>query len=78
MTWWRRVLRRRALERDLDAELRDHIEREIAEGVRAGQSEADVRRQIGQGGRATDVAAFLFDLVEPARRQPDLTARVGL
>jgi hypothetical protein len=46
MTGWRRVLRRRALERELDAELRDHIEREIADGVRAGQSEADVRRQI--------------------------------
>jgi putative ABC transport system permease protein len=46
MSWWRRVLHRRALERELDAELRDHIEREVAEGVRAGQSEADVRRQI--------------------------------
>ena len=46
MTLWRRLLRRRALERELDAELRDHIEREVAEGVRAGQSEADVRRQI--------------------------------
>jgi putative ABC transport system permease protein len=46
MTWWRRVVRRRALERELDAELRDHIEREVAEGVRAGRSEADVRRQM--------------------------------
>jgi putative ABC transport system permease protein len=45
-TLLRRVLRRRALERELDAELRDHIEREIAEGVRGGQSEADVRRQM--------------------------------
>jgi putative ABC transport system permease protein len=46
MTWWQRALRRRALERELDAELRDHLEREIADGIRAGQSEADVRRQI--------------------------------
>jgi putative ABC transport system permease protein len=46
MSWWQRVLRRRALERELDAELRDHIEREVADGVRAGQSGADVRRQI--------------------------------
>ena len=46
MTWWRRALRRRALERELDAELRDHIEREVAAGVRTGDSEADVRRQI--------------------------------
>jgi putative ABC transport system permease protein len=46
MTWWRRVRRQRALERELDAELRDHIDREVAERVRAGESEADVRRQI--------------------------------
>ena len=49
MTLWtllRRVFRQRALERELDAELRDHIEREIADGVRAGESEADVRRQM--------------------------------
>src|SRR4051812_27430959 len=46
MTLWRRVLRRGALERELDAELRDHIEREVAEGVRAGRSEADVRRHV--------------------------------
>jgi putative ABC transport system permease protein len=45
-TLLRRVLRRRALERELDAELRDHIEREIAEGVRGGQSEAEIRRQM--------------------------------
>ena len=46
MTLWHRLLRRRALERDLDAELRDHIEREIADRVRAGESEADVSRQM--------------------------------
>jgi putative ABC transport system permease protein len=46
MTIWSRLLRRRALERELDAELRDHIEREVAEGVGAGRSEADVRREI--------------------------------
>lgn len=46
MTWWRRVFRQQVLQRELDAELRDHIEREVAEGVRAGNSEADVRRQI--------------------------------
>ena len=46
MTLWHRLLRRRALERELDAELRDHIERELAAGVRAGQSEADVHRQM--------------------------------
>ena len=46
MSWWRRVPGRRPLEGELDAELRDHIEREIADALRAGQSEADVRRHI--------------------------------
>jgi predicted permease len=46
VTLWRRVLHRPAVERELDAELRDHIEREVAAGVRAGEPEADVRRQI--------------------------------
>lgn len=46
MTLWHRLLRRRALERELDAELRDHVEREVADGVGGGQSEADVRRQM--------------------------------
>src|SRR5436853_7881146 len=46
MNWWRRILRRGQLERELDAELRAHIERQVANGVRSGRSEADVRRQI--------------------------------
>src|SRR5665213_2139686 len=46
MSWWRRVFRRRALERELDAELRDHIERQVADGIRSGRSEADVRREV--------------------------------
>jgi predicted permease len=46
MIWWRRLLRQQRLERELDAELRDHIAREIADGVRAGESEGGVRRQI--------------------------------
>lgn len=46
MSAWRNVMHRRRVERELDAELRDHIEREVAEAVRAGDSEADVRRQI--------------------------------
>ena len=46
MTWWGRALRRDALERELDAELRDHLERQIADGVRSGRPEAEVRREI--------------------------------
>jgi putative ABC transport system permease protein len=54
MNWLHRIFRRRQLERELDAELRDHIEREVAEGVRAGQSEADIRRQIRLTSRGLD------------------------
>ena len=46
MTLWRRVLRRRSLERELDAELRDHIERQVADGIRSGEAEADMRRRL--------------------------------
>jgi hypothetical protein len=46
MTLWHPLLRRRAVECELDAELRDHIEREVVDGIRAGESEADVRRQM--------------------------------
>jgi predicted permease len=46
MTLWRRMFGRRALERELDAELRDHIDYQVADGVQSGDLEADVRRQI--------------------------------
>lgn len=76
MTWWRRMLRRRALERELDAELRDHIEREIAEGVRAGQSEADVRRQIRLTSGGLDQVKEACRDVRRPRALADLAADV--
>jgi putative ABC transport system permease protein len=45
IAWWRRLLRGRALERELDAELRDHVERHAADLVRSGVSPEDARRQ---------------------------------
>jgi predicted permease len=45
MTWWRRLVGRRVLESQLDAELRDHVERQVADYVRAGLSEPDARRR---------------------------------
>lgn len=46
MTWWRWVFTRHAIERELDAELRDHVDRQVADGVGSGDDEANVRRQI--------------------------------
>jgi predicted permease len=45
MKWWRRLLQRDRVERQLDAELRDHFERLVADYVRAGATEADARRR---------------------------------
>jgi len=43
MTWWRRLVARGRLERELDSELADHVERQIREYMDAGMSEADAR-----------------------------------
>jgi putative ABC transport system permease protein len=44
MNWLRRVFSRGRLERQLDAELRFHFERMVADAMRAGMSEAEARR----------------------------------
>lgn len=45
MSWWSRAWRQDALERQLDAELRDHVERLVADHLAAGLSGADARRR---------------------------------
>jgi putative ABC transport system permease protein len=45
MTLWRRLLRRGELDRELDAELRDHVERRTADLRTAGVPEAEARRR---------------------------------
>jgi len=45
MSRWRRFIHRGSLERELDAELRDHLDRQVADYVRAGASPADARRR---------------------------------
>jgi hypothetical protein len=45
MTWWRRLVQRDRLERQLDAELRDHVERMVADYLAEGLSEAEARRR---------------------------------
>jgi hypothetical protein len=53
VTWLGRLLRKRRLERELDAELCYHLERQAADYVAAGMSEADARRRarLEFGGR---------------------------
>ena len=46
MTWWRRLLKRDRLERELDAELRFHVEQQVAEQRRLGLSDAEARRRV--------------------------------
>ena len=45
MTWWQRLRHRDRMERELDAELCDHVERQVADHVRAGMSEQEARRR---------------------------------
>ena len=47
MNWLRRLLGRPQLERELDAELRDHFERLVSDALRRGLSPADARRAAG-------------------------------
>ena len=45
MSWWRRLRRRDRLEGELDRELRDHVERQVADHVRAGMSRREARQR---------------------------------
>ena len=52
MNWWRRLRHRDRVEDELDAELRDHVERQVADHVRSGMSarEASRRARLEFGG----------------------------
>ena len=45
MSWWRRLRHRDRLEGELDRELRDHVERQVAEHLRAGLPAGEARRR---------------------------------
>ena len=46
MSWWRRGRDPERLERELNAELRDHVERQVADHVRAGMPAREARRRV--------------------------------
>jgi hypothetical protein len=45
MRWYQRFFRRRLTEKDLDAELRFHLEQQIADHVSAGMKPEEARRR---------------------------------
>ena len=45
MNWWQRLRGRDRLERELDAELRYHFDRQVDDNVRMGMSEEEARRR---------------------------------
>jgi putative ABC transport system permease protein len=45
MSLWHRLTGRRDPEHDLDAEIRDHLDRQVADYIRSGLSEAEARRR---------------------------------
>jgi predicted permease len=44
MTWLARLLRKNKMERQLEAELEDHFNRQVGDNLRAGMNEAEARR----------------------------------
>lgn len=44
MNWWQRLRKRDRLENQLDSELRDHLERHVADKINSGMSEEEARR----------------------------------
>ncbi len=59
MSWLNRLLQRERLERELDAEMRDHLERQVADLVARGMEPAEARRQ----------AALLFGGAEQIKEE---------
>ncbi len=45
MNWWQRFVKRDQLETELDRELRDHVERQVADQMRNGATEREARRR---------------------------------
>ena len=45
MNWWQRLRHRDRVERELDAELRDHFERQVEDNRRMGMSQAEAHRR---------------------------------
>ena len=45
MNWWQRLRNKDRLERELDAELRYHFDREVTDYVRMGMSDEEARRR---------------------------------
>ena len=63
MTWFGRFRRRAALDRDLDRELQDHLERRTQALIAAGQTPAQARRQaVIESGGAEQVKEAVRDV----------------
>src|SRR3989442_79495 len=58
MSWWRRMVHRQRMEKELDGELRDHIERQGADDVREGLDEAEGRRPAVGASPLEEVACY--------------------
>ena len=68
MSWWRRLFNRDRLEHQLDAELRDHVERQVADHVRTGMPEREARRRARLDFGGLDQVKELCRDARPARR----------
>jgi predicted permease len=77
MNWWQRLWNRDRLERELDAELRDHFHRLVEDNVRLGMPEHEARRkarldfggddQLKESCRDARGTRWVFDLAQDVR-----------
>ena len=78
MSWWKNLWRGRSPERDLDAELRFHLERQIQDLVDSGQSPEDARRRVRLDFGGLDQAKDACRDVRPLRWIEELGRDVKL
>ena len=78
MSWWERLRNRVGIENELDAELRDHVERQVAGHARSGLSERDARRRARLEFGGLLGGASVAACVWPARRAARLDPAAAL
>ena len=76
MRWWARLFRRHRVEALLDAELRDHLERQVTDLMAAGVPETEARRRARLGFGGLDQVKELCRDVRGTRWVEDLAQDV--
>ena len=72
MSWWSRLRNRGRMEDEPDRERRDHVERKVADHVRAGRSAGEARQRATRLGRCRSGQGVLEQKIERFLRLFDI------